>query len=141
VAIGNKIQGCKSDAFTINAGYRNHFTGENRITCSRQAGLFDQGEAGIHLGNAISYNGNSGFFLVSDRSLAMDNTLACNLPENITDIGNGNQFVNNTEKPCEPCEAPDAVCGGCSDTPDNCSVRKEKLMLSPPANIKHFPHQ
>lgn len=118
VAIGNKIEGSRSDALTISFTSSEHFVGENHVTCNRQAGIFDQGLNGMSLNNEVSYNGNSGFFLASNGALIMGNRLVCNIPENITDLGTGNIFINNAGKPCEPCEAPGVVCGDCPDGAD-----------------------
>lgn len=115
VAIGNEIKGSKVDGYVVNFGYINHFAGENRSECNRLAGIFDQGENGMFLNNEVSYNSNSGFFLVSTGSLIKDNKLICNIPQNINDIGSDNSLINNKEKPCEPCESPGEVCDTCFD--------------------------
>ena len=43
----------------------------------------------------------------------MDNKLVCNIPENIDDRGTNNNFINNIDQPCKPCESPSDVCGDC----------------------------
>ncbi|HHY81997.1 MAG TPA: hypothetical protein GX505_04875 [Clostridiales bacterium] len=118
--IGNVVKGCTLNGYFITDGIRNQFSGENHIACNRIAGILDQGELGVFYKNEISFNGDTGITLFFFNNLVMDNILVCNVPENIIERGSGNIFINNIQKPCEPCEAPGVICGDC-DKEDNSS--------------------
>ena len=61
----------------------------------------------------------------SNRNLIMDNKLVCNIPENIVNRGTDNNFINNIEKPCKPCESPSVVCDNSPDEENN-SIEESK---------------
>lgn len=117
VAIGNKIEGTKLAALVFINNRRNYFAGENHIVCNSRQGINIPSEFGMFLDNEISYNGFTGISLgqSSAGNLIMNNKLVCNLPENIVDNGTDNNLINNTDKPCEPCESPSDICDNCSD--------------------------
>ena len=52
-------------------------------------------------------------------NLVMDNKCVCNMPENIDDRGTNNHFINNIEKPCEPCQSPNDFCDDCPGEMDH----------------------
>ncbi|NLK43243.1 MAG: right-handed parallel beta-helix repeat-containing protein [Tissierellia bacterium] len=112
VAIGNFIRGTKLGTYEIFDGYSNHFVGENHIVCNRTEGIDNNGQFNIFLDNEILNNGDTGILLGTNSilNLVMDNELVCNIPENIDDRGIDNYLINNTEKPCGPCESPSEVC-------------------------------
>jgi len=67
----------------------------------------------VFYGNEISFNGDTRITLFFFNNIVMENRLVCNVPENIADRGSENILVNNIEKVCGPCEAPDTICGNC----------------------------
>lgn len=92
----------------------------NRILNNRK-GMNNASQFEIVLNNEISYNSDSGLLLdeTSMGNLVMDNTLVCNIPENIVDNGTDNNLINNIDKPCEPCKAPSDFCNPCRGESDN----------------------
>jgi len=122
VVIGNKIKGTILGTHFIFEEYTNYFVGGNTIVCNREKGVeSNNGQFGIIIDNKISYNGDSGILLGEESSgnLVMNNKLICNVPENITDLGTNNNILNNTDKPCDPCESPKDVCAAFADESDN----------------------
>lgn len=121
LAIGNMVKGAKLTAHSILSGYRNYFAGENNIVCNRREGINNLSEFGMFLNNEISYNADTGMTLGSTAmgNLIMDNKLVCNIPVNIEDRSTNNNFINNIDRPCEPCESPSDVCDTCPDEADN----------------------
>lgn len=118
MVIGNKVTGAKLAALAIISVYENFFASENQIVCNDREGMDLVSQYSIFLNNEISYNGDTGlsFFTPSAvGNLVKDNKLVCNIPENIEDDGVDNVFINNKDKPCEPCEVPSEVCGSCFD--------------------------
>jgi len=98
----------------------------NRILNNRK-GMNNASQFEIVLNNEISYNSDSGLLLdeTSMGNLVMDNTLVCNIPENIVDRGINNNLINNMEKPCEPCKSPRDICGDCSGKENRLDSLKE----------------
>lgn len=120
--IGNIIRGSKLNALNVFVGYTNHFAGGNHIVCNHREGINNLGNLGMFLDNEISYNANSGITIglsTNFGNLVKDNTLVCNIPENIIDRGTNNNFINNIDKPCEPCKSPGDICNACPDEADN----------------------
>lgn len=121
VAIGNIVKGTKLGTHFVFNEYTNYFAGENNILCNRSIGTENNSQFGIFMNNEIAYNGDNGIILGESfmANLVMDNELICNIPENIVDGGTNNNFINNIDKPCEPCESPSDICGNCSYREDN----------------------
>lgn len=117
LAIGNMSKGIKFGTHFIVNGYINHFAGENCMICNRRKGIEILGQLGMFINNEISNNTDIGMELTasSEGNLIMNNKLICNIPENIVSSGTDNNFINNVDEPCEPCETPSDLCGYCSE--------------------------
>ncbi|NLM44991.1 MAG: right-handed parallel beta-helix repeat-containing protein [Clostridiales bacterium] len=122
VFIGNKVKGTILGTHVIFEEYTNYFAGGNKIVCNREEGIENNnGQFGIFIDNEISYNGDSGILFgeESSENLVMNNKLVCNVPDNISNRGTNNSIINNTDKPCDPCESPSDVCDAFSDEEGN----------------------
>jgi len=129
VAIGNFIKDTGSTGQNIAGGYVNFFAGDNIVRCSGRTGIQSTSQFGMFLNNEISYNRDNGISLgsASSGNLVMDNKLRCNIPENIVDSDTNNNFIDNMDKPCEPCESPTEVCRNCWDEMDFKEITRNRF--------------
>lgn len=120
VAIGNKIKGTKTGTYVIFNQFTNYFVGDNEFECNRERGIDQLGQLGTFIDNEFLYHVDTGITLTdtSQGNLVMDNKFVCNIPVSILDNGTNNNFINNLEKACEPCESPDDNCDHCSEEKD-----------------------
>lgn len=122
LAIRNRIQATRLNAFTVFNEYQNYFAGENQLECNGRIGINIIGEFGIFLNNESSYNADTGITLAtaSRANLVKGSKLVCNIPQNMVDSGSDNNLIDNTDRPCEPCQSPEDICGHCQDKERKC---------------------
>lgn len=112
IAIGNLVKNSGSRGC-----FANLFFGENNVEGNLREGITVLGTFpnGIFHRNTVRYNTDSAITLGADTrsNFVFDNVFKCNIPFNIRDLSDNNNYFGNIDEPCKPNELPFEDCGGC----------------------------
>lgn len=116
VAIGNVVKDSGSRGCFLTT-HANLFFGENQVEANLREGIVVSGTFtnGIFHRNTVRHNTDSAITLGANTrsNFVFDNVFKCNIPVNIRDLSDANNYFGNIDEPCKPNELPFEDCGGC----------------------------
>lgn len=116
VATGNIIKNNMNRGGFL-SGQDSLFFGENRVEANLREGIVVSGTFtnGIFHRNTVRHNTDSAITLGANTrsNFVFDNVFKCNIPVNIRDLSDANNYFGNIDEPCKPNELPFEDCGGC----------------------------